>query len=94
MTLIRGLVLLTDQMVFIFLRKALYVTPAPEIKAKDTLGAGDVWHGAFAVCLAKEKVRVKQLNFPISQLQLNVQNLVRHSSIPTRTEINEFINSK
>ncbi|UWQ22635.1 PfkB family carbohydrate kinase [Jannaschia sp. W003] len=27
--------------------------PAPEVRAVDTLGAGDLWHGAFALALAR-----------------------------------------
>ena len=68
--------------------------PAPEIKAKDTLGAGDVWHGAFAVCLAEGKSESEAIKFSNLAAAIKCTKFGGQSSIPTRTEINEFINSK
>ena len=68
--------------------------PAPEIKAKDTLGAGDVWHGAFAVCLAEGKSEIEAIKFSNLAAAIKCTKFGGQSSIPTRTEINEFFNSK
>ena len=68
--------------------------PAPDIKAKDTLGAGDVWHGAFAVCLAEGKSESEAIKFSNLAAAIKCTKFGGQSSIPTRTEINEFINSK
>ncbi len=42
----------TDGEVGVVWRSGLRVPP-PEVAAVDTLGAGDVWHGAFALALAR-----------------------------------------
>ena len=68
--------------------------PAPEIKAKDTLGAGDVWHGAFAVCLAEGKSESEAIKFSNLAAAIKCTKFGGQSSIPTRTEINEFISLK
>lgn len=68
--------------------------PAPRIKAEDTLGAGDVWHGAFAVCLAEGKSEREAIKFSNLAAAIKCTRFGGQSSIPTRGEINEFINSK
>ncbi|MEM8823972.1 MAG: PfkB family carbohydrate kinase [Pseudomonadota bacterium] len=48
-----GQVAYTDGAHGVFWGNGLHV-PAPEIAAIDTLGAGDLWHGAFTLALAVE----------------------------------------
>ena len=73
---------------------ALHNLPTPRIKAKDTLGAGDVWHGAFAVCLAEGKSEREAIKFSNLAAAIKCTRFGGQSSIPTRREIDEFINLK
>ncbi|MGW4059165.1 PfkB family carbohydrate kinase [Amycolatopsis sp. NPDC004747] len=37
--------------------------PVPPVEARDTLGAGDVWHGALAVAVARERTVTDRIRF-------------------------------
>ncbi|MFJ9781974.1 PfkB family carbohydrate kinase [Amycolatopsis sp. NPDC101161] len=37
--------------------------PVADVEARDTLGAGDVWHGAFAVAVAREPTVTARIRF-------------------------------
>ncbi|MGW5715963.1 PfkB family carbohydrate kinase [Amycolatopsis sp. NPDC003865] len=37
--------------------------PVADVEARDTLGAGDVWHGAFAVAVAREPTVTNRIRF-------------------------------
>ncbi|MFF1606233.1 PfkB family carbohydrate kinase [Amycolatopsis sp. NPDC058278] len=37
--------------------------PVPAVEARDTLGAGDVWHGALAVAVARERTVTDRIRF-------------------------------
>ena len=37
--------------------------PVPAVEARDTLGAGDVWHGALAVAVAREPSVTDRIRF-------------------------------
>jgi ribokinase len=37
--------------------------PVPAVEARDTLGAGDVWHGALAVAVAREPTVTDRIRF-------------------------------
>lgn len=37
--------------------------PVPAVEARDTLGAGDVWHGALAVAVAREPTVADRIRF-------------------------------
>ena len=83
------------RMVSTLLRKiSLCNLPAPWVKAEDTLGAGDVWHGAFALGLAEGKSEREAIRFSNSVAALKCTKFGGQSSIPTRRDINKFINSK
>ncbi len=71
----------------------LHNLPAPRIKAVDTLGAGDVWHGAFAVCLAEGKSEREAIKFSNLAAAIKCTKFGGQSSIPSRREISEFNNS-
>jgi sugar/nucleoside kinase (ribokinase family) len=37
--------------------------PVPAVRARDTLGAGDVWHGALAVAVTREPTVTDRIRF-------------------------------
>ena len=49
--------------VFALIDGAIMHVPAPQVAAVDTLGAGDVWHGAFALALAEHQPLHEALTF-------------------------------
>jgi sulfofructose kinase len=56
------------------------------------LGAGDVWHGAFSVCLAEGKSEREAINFSNVAAAIKCTRFGGQSGIPTRREIDEFRN--
>jgi sulfofructose kinase len=49
--------------VYLLLDGAVERIPAPEVAAVDTLGAGDVWHGAFTLALAEGQALAPAIAF-------------------------------
>lgn len=64
---------------------------AYSVEAKDTLGAGDVWHGAFALALAEKKSATEALQFAAAAAALKVKNGGGRSGTPTRDELEAFM---
>lgn len=61
--------------------------PAPAVRAVDTLGAGDVWHGAFALALAEGRDERAAVRFANVAAALKVQRPGGRRGVPTRTEV-------
>ncbi len=64
---------------------------ACKVEVRDTLGAGDVWHGAFALALAENKTEARAIVFANSAAAIKVQKFGGRMSIPTRAEVETFI---
>ena len=65
--------------------------PAFEIKAVDTTGCGDVFHGAYAACLAREMRLDERIRFASAASALNAMQTGGQSGIPTRAVVEEFL---
>jgi sulfofructose kinase len=65
--------------------------PSFVVAAVDTLGAGDVWHGAFALALAEGKDEVAAVAFANAAAALKVQRRGGRAAIPTRAEVDAFL---
>ncbi|WP_339764752.1 PfkB family carbohydrate kinase [uncultured Hoeflea sp.] len=63
-------------------------TPAFRVKAVDTLGAGDVWHGAFALALASQPPVASALRFANAVAALKTSNT---GNLPTMDEVKIFL---
>lgn len=61
--------------------------PAPQIVAVDTLAAGDVWHGAFALALAEGKTVESSAVFANAAAAIKCQRPGGRNSAPYRTEV-------
>lgn len=57
----------------------------------DTLGAGDVWHGAFALALADGEIEEDAIQFASAAAALKCTRKGGRDGAPTREEITEFI---
>ena len=65
--------------------------PAFRVSVVDTLGAGDVWHGAFALALAEGRGELAAVRFAQAAAALKVQRRGGRAGAPTRTELEEFL---
>lgn len=63
--------------------------PAFEVEVKDTTGAGDVFHGAFALALAEGTEEVESLRFAAAVAALHV----RDAEPPNRVSVDQLLGS-
>ncbi len=71
--------------------RALRRVPVFEIRAVDTLGAGDALHGGFALALAEGLSEVEALRFGAAVAGLKCTRLGGSAGTPTRTEVEAFL---
>jgi sulfofructose kinase len=67
--------------------------PAIAVEAKETLGAGDVWHGAFAVMIAEGNDIRGAIQFANAAGTLKSMRSGGPASAPTRAETEQFLNT-
>jgi sulfofructose kinase len=65
--------------------------PGFEVPVVDTLGAGDVWHGAFALALAEGRDEAAAVRFASAAAALKVQRAGGRSGAPMRAELDSFL---
>lgn len=65
-------------------------TPARLVKAIDTLGAGDTWHGALAFALGEGQVLTDAMAFATDVAALKCTRFGGRNGIPTRAEVDAF----
>ncbi|RME64977.1 MAG: sugar kinase [Alphaproteobacteria bacterium] len=65
--------------------------PAFRVQVVDTLGAGDVWHGAFALALAEGERELPAVRFANAAAALKAQRLGGRRGVPTRGELTAFL---
>jgi sulfofructose kinase len=65
--------------------------PAHRIKAIDTLGAGDVFHGAFALALAHGRTPVAALRFATTVAAIKCTRLGGIAGAPRAEEVETFL---
>lgn len=63
------------------------------VKAVDTLGAGDVWHGAFALALGEGRSEVDAIKFASAAAAVKVSRRGAREGAPTRAEVDDFMRS-
>ena len=61
--------------------------PAHEVKAVDTLGAGDVFHGALALAVAEGKAMGEAVAFASAAAAIKVTRFGGRAGAPTRDEV-------
>ena len=65
--------------------------PAFEVKTVDTLGAGDVFHGIFALGLAEGKTEASSISMASAAAAIHCSRSGGRKSIPDREEVNNFL---
>lgn len=65
--------------------------PAYRVPVVDTLGAGDVWHGAFALALAEGRDEPTAVRFAQAAAALKVTRGGGRAGAPARAEVEQFL---
>ena len=68
--------------------------PAFEVKVVDTLGAGDTFHGAFALALVEGKSVEECLRFASAAAAVKCTRFGGSTSAPTRDEVEKFLTGR
>lgn len=66
-------------------------TPAFTVETVDTLGAGDVWHGAFALALAEGQAERAAIRFASAAAAIKCTRFGGRSGAPKRDEVMQFL---
>ena len=69
-------------------------TPPPRVAVADTLGAGDVWHGAFALALAEGMDRAAATRFANAAGAAKCRNGRGGLGAPTRAEVERLLDAR
>lgn len=72
----------------------LIEVPAYSTKAVNTLGAGDVWHGAFTLALAKGRSEIVAVQWANAAASLKVSRPVSNQALPTAAEVDAFLSAR
>lgn len=67
---------------------------APAVDAVDTLGAGDVWHGAFTLALAEGQPLPAAARFANAAAALKCTRFGGRSGAPSRAEVAAFLGAR
>ena len=65
--------------------------PAYKVNVVNTLGAGDVFHGIFALCLSEDKNEEKAIYFASAAAAIHCSRSGGRESIPNLKEIKNFL---
>lgn len=68
--------------------------PARRVSVVDTLGAGDVWHGAFALALAEGRGESAAVAFASAAAALKVQRRGGRAGAPSRADVESFMSER
>ncbi len=66
----------------------------PQVDVVDTLGAGDAWHGAFALALGEGNDEIAAIGFANAVASLKCTRFGGRAGIPTRQEVGAFLKSQ
>ena len=80
-----------EQGVFFLENSQLVNIPAIKVDVKDTLGAGDVWHGAFTLSLAEGNNEIEAVKFANLTASLKCKFFGGRKGFPSRKDLKEFI---
>ncbi len=67
--------------------------PTLPTKAKNTLGAGDVWHGAFTLALANQLSEPQAVQWANAAASLKVRRPIPDETLPTASEVAVLLDS-
>lgn len=65
--------------------------PAPSVQVVDTLGAGDVWHGAFTLALAEKRSEIDAVRFANIAAALKCTGFGGRAATPDRSTVEAML---
>jgi sulfofructose kinase len=68
--------------------------PAFETEVVDTLGAGDIWHGAFALSLGEGRREPDAARFANAAAAIKCTRFGGRAGAPTRHEVEQFMRDR
>ena len=68
--------------------------PAFDVDVADTLGAGDVFHGAFSLALAEDRQIDEVVRRASAAAALKCTRFGGRAGIPTAEEVDEFLRQR
>lgn len=68
--------------------------PAFAVDVVDTLGAGDVWHGALALALAEHQSELQAVRFANAAAAIKCTRFGGRKGAPTRAEVEQFLRER
>jgi sulfofructose kinase len=68
--------------------------PAFRVDSVDTLGAGDAWHGAFALALAEGKAEREAVRFASAVAAIKCMRFGGRAGIPARADVEAFLKER
>ena len=83
-----------EQGVYFLEDRAVAHQPAFPVASVDTLGAGDVWHGAFALCLAEGMKERQAVRFASAVAALKCTRFGGRTGVPSRAEVQAFLQER
>ncbi|HEX8167756.1 MAG TPA: PfkB family carbohydrate kinase [Beijerinckiaceae bacterium] len=91
----RAFVAVTNGAEGVFFREggAVVHAPAFPVEAVDTLGAGDVWHGAFALALAEGLDERAAVRFASAAAAIKCTRFGGRDGAPSRAEVEAFLSA-
>lgn len=69
----------------------LHAAPAPRVHAVDTLGAGDVFHGAFTLALAEGATTAQAMRFGNAAAAIKCARFGGRRGAPSRAEVDALL---
>jgi sulfofructose kinase len=69
----------------------LHAAAAPQVQAVDTLGAGDVFHGAFTLALAEGATTAGAMHFANAAAAIKCARFGGRRGAPSRTEVDALL---
>ena len=70
------------------------VLPGFEVDVKDTLGAGDIWHGAFTLRLAEGAKEMDAMLFAHAAAALKCTGFGGRKAAPDRAQVEQFLKER
>ncbi len=68
--------------------------PGFKVPVADTLGAGDIWHGAFALALGEGRGEANAMRFANAVAAIKCTRFGGRSGAPNRTEVEAFMRER
>jgi len=65
--------------------------PAPKVEVRDTLAAGDIWHGAFTLALAEGRSEAAAIRFASAAAALKCTKIGGRMGCPDRAAVEHFL---